>query len=235
MALEAEAHTPAQGPAGDGSRDGDRRYRTHVRPNPRILESVLPVAVYFAVNVLWGTAPAIAASFAASAFVFFRNRAHGTILFLAVLGFAVTAGSAVLGLISGSGKVYVAQNLVTDFVFAGVFAGSVVAGRPLIGSIVHEVVPAVKPVMTIGHPLFVRLTLLSALINAGEGVGRGFMLAALSDNAYVILSRAVFLPLGIAFYFVCYVLVQREAIRIWPADMPPPNRDGTAGTMTVPD
>jgi hypothetical protein len=226
MAPDAQAQPTAASP------DIDRRYRNHVRPNPRILESVVPVGVYFAVNLLWGTAPAIAASFAASIWIFSRNRSHGTIRFLAALGFAITAGSAALGLISGSGKVYVAQNLVTDFVFAAVFAGSVAFGRPLIGSIVHEVVPAVKPVMAIDHPLFARLTLLSAAINVTEGIARAFMLRALSDNAYIILSRAVFLPLGIAFYFLCYVLVQREAIRIWPADMPAPNRDGTPATAS---
>jgi hypothetical protein len=210
--------------------DIDRRYRNHVRPNPRILESLLPVGVYFVVNVLWGTVPGIAASFAATILIFARNRSHGTIRLLAVLGFVITTGAAALGLISGSGKIYVAQNLITDFVFAGVFAASVAVGRPLIGSIVHEVVPAVQPVMAVDHPLFARLTLVSAAINVAEGLGRAFMLQALSDNAYIILSRAVFLPLGIAFYFLCYVLVQREAIRIWPANMPAPNRDGTAGS-----
>ena len=46
--------------------DIDRRYRNHVRPNPRILESLAPVAVYFAVNMLASTEAAIGASFAAS-------------------------------------------------------------------------------------------------------------------------------------------------------------------------
>ncbi len=166
-------------------------------------------------------------SFAVSIAVFYRNRQHGTIRLLGVLGFVIVAASAVIGLISNSGKVYVAQNLVTDFIFAGVFATSVVVGKPLIGSIVREVVPALQPVMDVQYPLFVKLTLVCAAINLGTGIARVFLLAALTDTQYVIASRALGLPLDVAFYFACYVLVQREAIRIWPADMPPPNRDGT--------
>jgi hypothetical protein len=75
----------------------------------------------------------------------------------------------------------------------------------------------------------VQLTLTSAAINLGEGVVRIFLLIALSDNAYVILSRVLFIPLSIGFYVLCYALVNREAIRIWPEGMPVPNRDGTPG------
>jgi intracellular septation protein A len=208
---------------------GDRRYRMHVRPNARILEGLLPVGAYIAVNLFAATEVAIAASFAASVMVFVRNRAHGTIRLLGGIGFAVVAASAVLGLISHSGKVYVAQNLVSDFIFAGVFFGSVLAGKPLIGAIAREVAPALQPVMAVNHALFTQLTLVSAAINFGEGVARIFLLNALSDNEYVIVSRVLFIPLSVGFYVLCYALVNREAIRIWPEHMPVPNRDGTPG------
>lgn len=206
-----------------------RRYRMHVRPNGRILEGLWPVAAYFLVNLLAPAEAAIAASFAVSIVVFLRNRAHGTIRLLAAIGFAVVAASAALGLVSHSGRIYVAQNLVTDFIFAGVFAGSILAGKPLVGAIAREVAPALQPVMAVDHPLFVQLTLVSVAMNLGEGVARIFLLQSLSDNVYIIMSRVLFLPLSIGFYVLCYALVNREAIRIWPEDMPAPNRDGTAG------
>ena len=206
-----------------------RRFRMHVRPHPRVLESLLPIGAYVVFNLVVSTQIAIAASFVTSVVVFVRNSGYGTIRFLGLLGFAVLTVSAVLGLVSHSGKIYVAQNLVSDFIFAGVFAGSVAARRPLIGAIAREVAPAIKPVMAIGHPLFVRLTFGSAAINLLEGIARIALLRALSDNAYVIVSRVLFLPLGIGFYVLCYALVNREAILIWPAELPPPNRDGTSG------
>ncbi len=207
----------------------ERTQRFYVRPNPRIIESAVPAVAFIVANQFASTEIAIGASFLASVVVFVRNRGHGVIRALGVAGFVVVCGFAVLGLLLGSGKVFVAQNLFIDFLFAAAFVGSVLIGRPLIGAIVREVAPALQPVMPLGHPLFVRLTLLGALLNVATGVARLGLLAALTENQYVIASRALGLPISVAFYVYCYVLIQRTAIRIWPADLPPPNRDGTAG------
>ena len=88
--------------------------------------------------------------------------------------------------------------------------------------------------MKLQHPLFVRLTLGAAAVNLATGLVRIPMLIWLTETQYVIASRAVGLPVGIAFYFLCYVLVQRTAYRMWPDDLPPPNRDGTPGTVPSP-
>jgi hypothetical protein len=76
--------------------------------------------------------------------------------------------------------------------------------------------------MELDHPASRTLTFVSAGLNIFTGVIRIFMLEALSANAYVILSRVVFIPLNIAFYALCYMMISRVAIRIWPADLPPP-------------
>jgi hypothetical protein len=203
------------------------RERFYVRPNPRIIESAVPALAFIVANQFASTEVAIAASFLASVVVFVRNRGHGVIRALGVAGFFVVCGFAVLGLVLGSGKVFVAQNLFIDFMFAAAFIGSVLIGRPLLGAIVREVAPALQPVMPLRHPLFVRLTLLSALLNVITGVARIGLLMALTENQYVIASRALGFPISVAFYIYCYVAIQRTAIRIWPADLPPPNRDGT--------
>jgi hypothetical protein len=77
-------------------------------------------------------------------------------------------------------------------------------------------------IVEVPHPAFRTLTFVSAALNICTGVIRIFMLDALSANAYVILSRVVFVPLNIAFYLLCYVMISRVAIRIWPAALPPP-------------
>jgi hypothetical protein len=74
----------------------------------------------------------------------------------------------------------------------------------------------------VNHAIFLRLTMMNAGINFATGVIRIFMLAAMSANLYLIMSRVVFFPLSVLFFLLCYRWITREAIRIWPVDMPPP-------------
>ena len=76
-----------------------------------------------------------------------------------------------------------------------------------------------KPVMAINHPAFVWLTALNGVMNAGQGVARWFMLDAMEVNTYVVVSRVVFIPMTVAFVVLCYAIVNRVAVRIWPADV----------------
>jgi len=209
----------------------DAPHRTYVRPNPRILEAAAPSLVYIIVQRVAATEIAITASFVAAVVVFFRNPGRGTIRALSALGFLILLATTVVSLALGSGKVFVAQNLFVDFLFAGIFTVSAAVRRPLIGAIVREFVPALQPVMPLDHPLFVRLTLLSALLNLATGIARIFLIMSLSASEYVIVSRIIGFPLSVAFYFYCYFTIQRTAIRIWPADLPPPNPDGTPGSQ----
>lgn len=209
------------------------RQRNYVRPNPRILEAVAPSLVYIGVQRIAATEIAIAASFVAAVVVFMRNPGRGTIRALSALGFFILLGTTVVSLALGSGKVFVAQNLFIDFIFVGIFTVSALIKRPLIGAIVREFVPALQPVMALDHPLFIRLTLLAALMNLVTGLARVPMIFMLSASEYAIASRVIGFPLSTAFYFYCYFSVQRTAIRIWPADLPPPKPDGTPGDAPV--
>jgi hypothetical protein len=200
----------------------DRIRRGHLRPDMRVFLGIVPPVAFLAANYLWSTQVAIIVAFIASTAVFVRNPGSGVIRALAVISFAVVAISAIAGLASGSGKVFVAQNLIGDFLIAAIFVGSVIVHRPMIGAIAREMVPAMKPVMQIDHIVFVRLTLISAGVNIVSGVARAFLLDALTENQYVIASRALGFPLGVAFFLYAYREVTRTAIAIWPADMPPP-------------
>jgi hypothetical protein len=92
----------------------------------------------------------------------------------------------------------------------------------MIGAIAREMVPGIQPVMPLDHRVFMMLTLVNAAINLGTGVARIFLLDALTENQYVIVSRVVFLPLSIGYFLFCYREITRAAIRLWPDDMPPP-------------
>jgi len=210
--------------AGEFDDEAERELRRgYIRPDFRVFQGALPAAVFFIANQFGPTQVAIALSFAISLWVFVKNPGHGVIRALSVLSFTIVTGSAIVALILDSDKAFVAQNLVGDFAIAAVCIGSVLLGRPMIGAIAREMVPGIQPVMPVGHTVFVRLTLINAAFNLGTGIVRIFMLGALSANAYLVLSRVVFLPLGILFFLLCYRWITQEAIRIWPADMPPPD------------
>jgi intracellular septation protein A len=210
---------------------GEIRPWEYVRPDFRVLEGGIPAFAFLIVNSLWDTRVAIGISFAASIWVFVRNQSSGVIRFLSVMSFLITAGSAAVGLAFSSDTAFVAQNMVSDFVVAVVMVGSVLIGRPLVGAVSRQLVPQIQPVMQLDHPTFRTLTLVSAGINIFTGVIRIFMLDAMSANAYLILSRVVFIPLNIAFYVLCYVLISRVAIRTWPADEPLPPKTRVAEVL----
>jgi hypothetical protein len=170
------------------------RVRDFMQIDAGVFQGFLPALVFLVANRFGPTQLAIALSFAVAVWVFARNKSSGVIRFLSAIGFLIVAFSAILGLALNSDRAFVAQNIFADVVFALLFLGSVLAGRPLIGAIARELVPGIKPVMHVGLPVFAHLSLLSAAINAVSAVVRYFMIENMSVDAYIILSRAVFIP-----------------------------------------
>ena len=182
----------------------------------RIFWTALPVVVFLVLNTfwpedLWQTQVAIVASFVASAWVFATNRDSGVIRALVVLGFAIVAGSAVVGLVANSAKAFAAQNIVTDFIMAAISLGSVVIGRPLVGAVARQGVPALRTLMEPKHRVFVYLTLTFMAINIVTGIFRIFLLGEFSANEYVLISRATGLPFSVGFLVACYFSIKRSA------------------------
>jgi hypothetical protein len=209
-------------------RDADERefettYRSgRMRINPRIFLGTAPALVFLVAHQFTSTPVAILISFAVSALVFVRNSGNGIIRALSVLSFIIVSLAAVTGIVLNSDSAFVAQNLVGDFSIALVSVGSVAIRRPLIGAIARDVAPGIQPVMPIGHPTFVMLTLLNAAMSIASGVARIAMFEILSTDLYVIFSRVALWPTQAWFLWFCYRQVTRAAIRIWPVDMPPP-------------
>jgi hypothetical protein len=200
----------------------DRLRRGYLRPDLRVLAGILPSVAFLVLNSLMSTQLAIVVSFVVSAGVFFLNPGRGVIRALTVISFTVVLASAVVGLAFDSGKAFVAQNMVGDFLISAIFLGSVLMHRPMIGAIAREMVPAIKPVMALDHAVFVKLTLINVGLNLVSGFARLFLLDALTENQYVIASRVLGFPLGVGFFLYAYREITRVAIRIWPADAPPP-------------
>ncbi|MEX2245432.1 MAG: hypothetical protein WEC75_01980 [Dehalococcoidia bacterium] len=221
--------------AGEAAAREGVRASDYVRFDPRIFEAALPALVFIAVNRVGPVEAAIGASFAAALVVFLRNPGRGAIRALSAFSFALVTVSAIIGIALGSGKAFVAQNIFVDFAFAVIFAGSIVVKRPFVGLIARDMAPAIRPALPVGHRVFVRLTVASIALNLAVGGARIFLIRELSEDAYVILSRVLFIPLNVAFYALCYWAIARTAIREWPEDVPPPPKlgEGPSGGSAV--
>jgi hypothetical protein len=193
-----------------------------LRVNGAVFEGALPIMVFWLLNQVADPRVAIAASFATAVAVFLRNRESGVIRFLSTVGFAVVAASAVVGLVFDNDKAFAAQNIVSDFLAVPLGLGTILAGRPLVGMITRELVPAIRPYMAVTHRTFVYLTLISVAINAGTGVIRWFMLDALSTNDYVILSRILGIPFNIAYFGGAFVWIRHDMEKAMAEEPPPP-------------
>ncbi len=188
---------------------GQGRERVPLRIDLRVLEALIPVAVFLLVDRLAPVRAAIGASFAAAAVVFWRNRRSGVIRFLNVVGFTVVALSAAAGLWLGDARPFVAQNMTSDFLVAALSLGSIAVRRPLVGLVLLELIPSLRQRLAPDEPPFVRLTAVNAVLNLGTGAMRLAMLHHLEPAEYVIVSRAAGLPFTLAFYALCAAVIAR--------------------------
>lgn len=182
--------------------------------NGSVAEGGIPVAVFWVANNLGPSSVAIALSFIAAAVVFMRNRDSGVIRALSLLGFLIVAASAGAGLLLANDKAFAAQNIASDFAFVVISLGSVLVGKPLIGYVARELLPALRPHLLATERVFVILTLLNAFINLVTGVVRFWMLDVMDTNDYVILSRVIGIPTNLAFFGLAYLLIRRRLAEV---------------------
>lgn len=210
MSSEAESR-----PAGQGDRWVDPR---DLKWNYSVIEGGIPVAVFWVANNLGPSQLAIILSFIAAFIVFMRNRDSGVVRALSILGFVIVAGSAAAGLILESGKAFAAQNIVSDIAFVIIGIVSLAIGKPFVGPIARELVPAIKPLIANADSVFVLLTVLNILMNVIQAVARIWLIDVLSTNDYVILSRVLSIPLNVAYFGFAYWAIMRRIAR----EAPPP-------------
>lgn len=122
---------------GDRERLSSRRILLGLgrRSLPHLLEATLiPTVLFYILLVTVGPGAAMVAVLCWTYVAVARRVARGTpipsILVLATIGMSVRT---LIGLVSGSTFAYFVQPIATTVVLAGVFAGSVMIGRPVIG------------------------------------------------------------------------------------------------------
>jgi hypothetical protein len=162
--------------------------------NFRILASGIPIAVFFVLTRIAAPWLAITGGFAASTIVFSLNRRDRLIGQLTLFAFGCVGVSALVGLIWGSEKAYLASGPLSDFLFVPWYLGSVYAGRPLVGGIAQELVPAIALKVPREAPVFAWLSVAWAGFDILHGSMRVFLLSHLSVGQYIVWSRVVGWP-----------------------------------------
>lgn len=185
------------------------------RGGPHVIEAtVIPTALFYAGLLSGGL---IAAYLAAAGWTYaalgrrlLRRDGVPPILVLGVIGITVRTVVAVL---SHSSFVYFFQPVLGTVVMAGVFVGSVVVGRPLIGRLAHDFWPitdeeAARPAVC--H-LFRRLTLLWAGVHLASAALTLSLLLSLPVWLFLAVKQVAGLGLMVAAVFVTITASLRVA------------------------
>ena len=174
---------------------------------------LVPVVVFWLVRRVASTEIAIGAGFVTSLIVFLMNRRRGATGILAVLGIAIVGGAAIVGIVLGSEKAYLANDPIGDYIIMTIALGSIVFRQPLFSLFARELVPTVERFLEPRHSVFFLTTWLLVIVNAVQGTSRVFLLQNLSVDQYLLWSRAIGWPLSIALFAVTYVLIDRAVRR----------------------
>ena len=179
--------------------------------NLRILTSVIPVAVFFALTRVAPPWVAILCGFAATGVVTYKNRSDRLIGMLAVYGFAIVTVCAVVGIAGGNEKAYLASGPISDFLFAPLYLASLLWRKPLIGGVAKEMFPAYTHHIPDNAKVFIWLSVLWAIYNIGQGVLRSWLLSFMSVGEYIIWSRLLTWPFTAVVLAVTLYAVYRAA------------------------
>ncbi len=162
--------------------------------NPRLLLSLLPVAVFYGAGRVTESWVAILLGFIAFAIVSWVNRKHRLIGALSLFGFVVVGASAAAGIIWDSEKAYLASGPVSDFLFIPLYLGSIAIGKPLIGGVARELFPDVAGRVPPNANVFRWLSVAWAIYDLGHGLLRVYLLFELSVGQYLVWSRVLSWP-----------------------------------------
>jgi hypothetical protein len=172
------------------------------RSLPHLLEATLiPSALFYVLLTTIGPGVAMIGVLAWTYLAVFRRVARGvaipSILMLATIGMSVRT---LIGLVSGSTFAYFVQPIATTVVLAGVFAGSVIIGRPVIARFASDFC-LLAPEIT-DRPRVVRLfrglTWLWAGVHVVTSAATFGMLVSLPTATYVALKTVACLSITIA-------------------------------------
>ena len=193
--------------------------------------SLLPIFVWVIVLELAGTRPAIGAAWGAAIVLFFVQRRfqpeRGAVFWLAVFSLLIFTGASIVGIVLESDKAFLAQDPVSDFAIAVIFAISLIFRKPLLGMAIREIFPRVRRALPPENRALMWVTAAFVVENLVMGVVRVWLLDEVSPGAYPFVSRAVGTPIRLILVWWAYRIIQDEMKRrlaagLW-EDVPKPS------------
>jgi hypothetical protein len=170
------------------------------RSLPSVLEATMaPAIIFYVALVTIGPGVAMVAVLAWSYGAVVRRRAMGqnipTLLLLSVLGLTLRT---IFGIVDGT-FIYFLQPIFTTVVLAGVFLGSLLTTRPIIGRLAHDFCPlspdiAQRPAIL---RLFIQLTALWAGVHLLTAATTFGLLVSLPTSTFVALKTLVSLSITV--------------------------------------
>lgn len=183
------------------------------QPNPRVFLTMLPVLVFYGLTKVAPAEAAIGGGFAAVTVVFLFTRETPLLRLIAIYGYAVTAGSALAGILLASEKAYLAAGPIGDALILPLYAWTLWRGWPLIGAIGREISPRMVGSLPVNAPIFVKVTVVWAAYEATKALVLTWMLLNLSIGEYLVYGRLFGWPTTAALVFICGMFILREARR----------------------
>ena len=148
----------------------------------------------------------------AGLYVLFLTRKRARLRWLLLLFGTLFFGGAILGLITGSARIFFATDPIEDFVTSAFMFGSIFANRPLAGLLMEEMFPAVRGNIQSETKFLKQVTAVVGCVNLSTGIIRTvLLLSSVPVEYFVLISRPIaFAGSGITVLLGLWLLRKRR-------------------------
>ena len=197
----------------DGSKSGlaSISMRELIRLDRTVLFSILPIP-FISYAVDRDERLGIIVAVISGIYVLFLTRNRVRLRWLLFLFGALFFGGAILGLVTGSAKLFFATDPAEDFLTATAMFISIYINRPLAGLLMHEMFPAVRGKIESETRYLKQVTAVVGCVNLTTGLFRTFLLlSSVPVEYFVLISRPIaFTGSGLTVLISLWLLKRRS-------------------------
>ena len=145
-------------------------------------------------------------------YVLFLTRKRARLRWLLLLFGTLFFGGAILGLITGSARIFFATDPIEDFMTSAFMFGSIFVNRPLAGLLMEEMFPAVRGNIQSETKFLKQVTAVIGCVNLTTGLIRtALLLSSIPVEYFVLISRPIaFAGSGITVLLALWLLRKRR-------------------------
>ena len=182
-----------------------------LRIDRTLIFSVLPIP-FISIAIERDERLGILVAAIAGLYVLFLTRKRARLRWLLLLFGTLFFGGAILGLITGSARIFFATDPIEDFVTSAFMFGSIFANRPLAGLLMEEMFPAVRGNIQSETKFLKQVTAVIGCVNLSTGIIRtALLLSSIPVEYFVLISRPIaFAGSGITVLLGLWLLRRRR-------------------------